>query len=230
MSQITPGYNFTTTEQVTASKLRQFVEGTVVQHLNWSEIDPTIPRFAVVNDTAFSLGPEGSVWWDGVDRCLMVQSNFGPVCLWADYKMETRRFACNPAGVGDYIKPFVCVAIDTSGSPSSISELGFELKAGTGPLSMSSRVLGSLQTETATTLTFSRIVMQGVTKAYFSSWEKPGEPGRYVGAGDAAGEWTQEGNTSVDKICGVTLGPSATEASGVSNIGWIFIFPNTWRD
>lgn len=229
MSRITPGYNFGTTEQVTATKLKLFVEGTTVEDLNWSEVDSSIPRFAMANDTAFSLGPEGTVWWDGVERSLMVQSRWGPVCLWAEYKMETRRFEANLSGYGD-IRPWAMVRIDSSGTYSGASNPGFELATGVNSTNLGSRVLGVLQYETATSMSHKRIVMHGVTKVRFADWSQPGDTGHYGGVGDADGQFVKEANTAVDKICGVIISTSKTEASGISNIGWIFLFPNTWRD
>jgi hypothetical protein len=228
MANISPGYNFTVTEEVTAAKLKTFVEQATINDINWSEVDDTIPRFAVTASTSFSIGPEGSIWWDDVARALVVQSKWGPVALWGSNSMETRRLEANPEGFGP-LPPWRLMRIDSSGGYAGETNPAFEMASGVNNLNLAEKIVGVLQNDTAVTGEHSRLVMHGVTKVQFSDWQQADDAGEYGGSGTADGHFLEEGTEAVDKVCGVILGSGADEAAGASTTGFIFLFPNIWR-
>lgn len=230
VSSITPGYNFAVDETVTSAKLRTFVEDAIVEGVNWSEVDPTIPRFAITDATDFSLGPEGTIWWNNTTKSLDVQSRWGPVALFKVNGMETRRYAANIAG-DTGIGPGLLVRCDTSGDPTSASLPGFEIAAGINNTNLASRVLGTVMYETAVTGTHSRLAIYGMAMVNFNDFQVIDDFGTYGGAVNAAGEFGTGAAETTDRMCGVIMGPvdSTQVAAGVSDIGWVFLFPNQWQ-
>jgi hypothetical protein len=234
MATITPGYNFTVNELVTNTKLRTFIENASFKDVNWSEVDPSIPRFGVVQDTAFSMGPEGSIWFDRVNRDIMVMTRWGQVALINPVRMESRRF---PTFDTDPLQPGVFVRFDSAGTPDAgVSDSAVEVASGTTTSNMATKVMGVSLYETALSGGVNpRICISGLCKGYYGAWDEIDNLGELFGSASATGQFSREANNTTDRVCAVNLGPSPDQAVGahdaaISVTGWAFFLPgNVWR-
>jgi hypothetical protein len=224
MSTITPGYNFGVTERVTAAKLKSFVEGLTVAALDFSEVDDSIPRFALVSDTAFSLGPEGSMWYDTIERALWVQSELGRVILFKPGYMESRRFPLDITSSHGYLCGPDAVPAAHPDNPDG----QWTLKSGTDG-NPSDRIAGVIQRdlEGDTTLSgaYPRVCLFGITRAYGRDWDQI-IPGQYAAQGGNAGQIFLTSSDSLDKRVGTVLGTMA-EAESSSNWMWMWFWGKT---
>jgi hypothetical protein len=219
------------TEQVTAAKLRDFVEDATITDISWSEVDSSIPRFAFVSDTAFSMGPEGSIWFDSVTRALMGQSRWGPVAVWKPNGMETRRLGSNIDGSGT-IAPGVCVGLDSDGDPTAgdASAPAFEIAPGTNTANLGDQVIGMpLHDTSVTNGEHPRIQIWGMTQMRIDDFNVNNDVGSYGGSADAAGIFTRAAAENTDEVCGVILGRASSDEYGVSQTAFIYLFPPLWR-
>lgn len=230
MASITPGYNHPTYGEVSAATLRTFVEDAYITDVNWSEVDPSIPRFAYVGDTSFSLGPEGSIWFDRVRRELMVQAGHGPVALWAANGMESRRFPYNSTGFGALGAGHL-VRMDTSGSVAGgTSDPAIEVATGVNTSNLGEKVFGVTMFDTAVTNgLYMRLRVWGISQVVAPDVNTNDDTGVYGGAASADGQWYKANAETTDKVCGVQLGRLATDAYGVSKTAAIFLQPCIWR-
>lgn len=233
MSTIRPGHDFGTNELVTQAKLRDYVEGATISDCQWSEVDSSLPRFAVVSDTAFSLGPQGSVWFDRVNLDLMVMTRWGPCALWSPLAMETRRL---PFAGGGILPPFKPVSFSTVGSlAGGVSEPAVVLAAGTDINNLATKVIGVSQYATAVSLggegQHVRIKIIGITKIRFGAHTQVSAAGQYGGISDADGAFSLEPAETADRSCACILGlteDDAASANQASHTGLIYFFPGNW--
>jgi hypothetical protein len=223
MSTITRGYNFNPIEQVNASKLAMLVANADISGISWSEFQGQAVGISIFSAPAGA--PTGWIHCAYEPLPSAAQSNYaathaefnyyiqspnGPVLLFGQTRMETRRFVGTFGSNGT--QPLGNAAFVGTPSNSVTLTLGFETgNAGYG----NPHCFGLLQATATTSPTnsdgFPRIIIKGF--AYFNN--SAGDtavvaiPHYLFSAAAGDGSINYSGNTSMDKCFGLSIAGEA---------------------